>query len=726
MSEEGQDRRRDIGARMALQVENVAHARSSGQSEFASDMRDNKVTLDEENILASCNRFPIRDGKEQSIEQFFANTAVPPWRDQITVRGVFLSAVLGSFFCIIVFKLSFTAGIIPSLNISAGLLGFFFIKGWTLLLAKLGIQSKPFTRQENTVIQTCVVASYGLAFSGGFGTYLLGMDRRSFETANTGNTYTADSDADIKNPRLGWIFSFMFAVSFLGLLAVVPIRKIMIIDYKLTYPSGTATAVLINSFHTPHGAEQAKKQIKCLGKYFAISLSWSFFKWFYSGGDNCGFDNFPSLGLKAFSNRFYFDFNLTYVGAGMICPHLINCSLLLGSIISWGLMWPLINNHSGSWYPSGLKTSDLRGLNGYKVFIAISLILGDGLYNFVKIMSIVISSNIKIRKKQLPICTEQNGNPEMLPDEQKRQILFMKDRIPFKISFALYVVLATISTVVIPKIFHQMRWYYVFLSYCIAPVLGFCNAYGMGLTDWNLASTYGKLGLFIFSAWAGRNGGVIVGLASCGVMMVIVSCAADLMQDFKTGYLTLSSPRSMFTSQVIGTAIGCVVAPLTFWLFWSAFPIGDPNGSYPAPYTVIYREMATIGVQGFSALPKHCLQLCYGFFAISIVVNFIRDWMTPDISQFIPIPMAMAIPFYLGPYFTIDMFLGTVIVFIWQKLNRKKSEIFIPAVASGLLCGDGVWTLPSAILALAKVQPPICMLFLSRKTAATLSLILKK
>ena len=34
--------------------------------------------------------------------------------------------------------------------------------------------------------------------------------------------------------------------------------QIMIIDFKLTYPSGTATAHLINSFHTPEGAKLAK------------------------------------------------------------------------------------------------------------------------------------------------------------------------------------------------------------------------------------------------------------------------------------------------------------------------------------------------------------------------------------------------------------------------------------------------------------------------------------
>lgn len=32
----------------------------------------------------------------------------------------------------------------------------------------------------------------------------------------------------------------------------------MIIDFKLIYPSGTATAHLINSFHTPQGAKLAK------------------------------------------------------------------------------------------------------------------------------------------------------------------------------------------------------------------------------------------------------------------------------------------------------------------------------------------------------------------------------------------------------------------------------------------------------------------------------------
>jgi uncharacterized oligopeptide transporter (OPT) family protein len=65
--------------------------------------------------------------------------------------------------------------------------------------------------------------------------------------------------------------------------------------------------------------------------------------------------------------RFYFDFSMTYVGAGMICSHLVNLSLLFGAILSWGIMWPLIARLKGEWFPATLKDNSMQGLNGYKV-----------------------------------------------------------------------------------------------------------------------------------------------------------------------------------------------------------------------------------------------------------------------------------------------------------------------------------------------------------------------
>lgn len=307
--------------------------------------------------------------------------------------------------------------------------------------------------------------------------------------------------------------------------------------------------------------------------------------------------------------------------------------------------------------------------------------------------------------------SDNSETSESQLEKKKRDDIFLKDPIPLGFAVSGYVGLAAISTATLPLIFPPLKWYFVLCSYLVAPAFAFCNSYGAGLTDMSLPSTYGKIGLFTIASIVGNNGGVIAGLAACGVMMSIVSTAADLMQDFKTGYLTLSSAKSMFVTQLLGTAMGCVIAPLTFWLFWTAFDIGDPDGLYKAPYAVINREMAILGIEGFTKLPKHCLALCCGFFIAALIVNLVRDITPPKISKLIPLPMAMAGPFYIGAYFAIDMFVGTAILFVWERMNKKDADDFSGAVASGLICGDGIWTIPSAILSILRVNPPMCMYF---------------
>ncbi|KAL9672147.1 hypothetical protein QQ045_028395 [Rhodiola kirilowii] len=69
----------------------------------------------------------------------------------------------------------------------------------------------------------------------------------------------------------------------------------------------------------------------------------------------------------------------------MICPHIVNLSLLIGAVLSNGIIWPLISDLKGEWYPAALSPGSMKSLNGYKVFVSIALILGDGLYNFLKV-----------------------------------------------------------------------------------------------------------------------------------------------------------------------------------------------------------------------------------------------------------------------------------------------------------------------------------------------------
>ena len=57
--------------------------------------------------------------------------------------------------------------------------------------------------------------------SGGFGSYLFGMSETIAAQAAEENN--ADN---IKEPRLGWMIGFLFLVSFIGLFAFVPLRKV--------------------------------------------------------------------------------------------------------------------------------------------------------------------------------------------------------------------------------------------------------------------------------------------------------------------------------------------------------------------------------------------------------------------------------------------------------------------------------------------------------------------
>ncbi|KAH9751524.1 metal-nicotianamine transporter YSL3 [Citrus sinensis] len=644
---------------------------------------------------------------EQIQEQEEDTKRVPPWTKHMTIRGLIVSLAIGIMYSVIVMKLNLTTGLVPNLNVSAALLAFVFVRTWIKLLHKAGIVSTPFTRQENTIIQTCATACYSIAVGGGFGSYLLGLNRKTYLQA--GVDTPGNNPNSTKEPEIGWMTGFLFVSCFVGLLALVPLRKIMVIDYKLTYPSGTATAVLINGFHSSKGNKMAKYILQSsYHLQFMFSQDQN-----RIGGDLCGFVQFPTFGLKAWKNSFYFDFSMTYIGAGMICSHLVNLSLLLGAVLSWGIMWPLISGLKGEWFPKTLPESSMKSLNGYKVFVSIALILGDGLYNFLKVAYFTGKNIQAARTRNNNIhATSDNQNSQSLDDLQRNEI-FIRESIPLWLACAGYIIFSIISIIIIPLMFPQLKWYFVVVAYLLAPILSFCNAYGAGLTDMNMAYNYGKVALFVLAALSGKENGVVAGLVGCGLIKSIVSISSDLMHDFKTGHLTLTSPRSMLLSQAIGTAIGCVVAPLSFFLFYKAFDVGHPDREYKAPYAIVYRNMAILGVQGFSALPRHCLQLCYGFFAFAIAANLLRDLSPKKIGKWIPLPMAMAVPFLVGAYFAIDMCVGSLIVFVWQKLNKKKADLMIPAVASGLICGDGLWILPSSILALAKIRPPICMKFLA-------------
>ncbi|KAJ0966839.1 hypothetical protein J5N97_023756 [Dioscorea zingiberensis] len=411
----------------------------------------------------------------------------------------------------------------------------------------------------------------------------------------------------------------------------------------------------------------------------------------------------------------------------MICSHLVNFSLLLGAIISWGFLWPYIRTKEGQWYPVGLDSSNVQGMFGYKIFISIAVILGDGIYHLIEVFLRSLH-DLHAKRNQRGFMTNfetsrttpdivNNNSTTTSNEEGLRTNLFLQEQIPTTFAVGGYLLCFTISIFGLPNIFPQLMPHHILAAYLMAPLLGFCNAYGCGVTNWSLASTYGKFAIMIFAGWVGaKSGGVMVGLVACGIVMTISNSAADLIQDIKTGYLTLSSPRSMFVSQAIGTAMGCILAPVIFWFINKSTQLGKEGSLYSAPYAKVYRAMALLSTEGLSKLPKNCISLCVVFFLGAIVINVMREGAKRKkwwVYKYIPSPIGMAIPFYLGGFFTISMCIGSLITYKWNKADPHGAPMFVPVVASGMMCGEAIWLIPEALLSLYHHEPPMCLRFLT-------------
>ncbi|KAL5203431.1 hypothetical protein ABZP36_014383 [Zizania latifolia] len=649
------------------------------------------------------------------VERDFEGQPLPGAWGQVTLRAMAIAVLLGVVFCFVALRIHMTVGIVPGFNMPASVLSFYGLKGVTTLLRRCGIVPLPFTRQENVFLLSSVNICTTIAVTGGFATYIIGM------TSTVAKTLVDEVDPrEIVEqvPTGQWMF-FLLLTGLMGILSILPFKEVMIVDYRLLFPMGTVTAHLINSFHTPQGAYIANLQVMTLLKSFIGSFSWSLFQWFYTAGRDCGFQSFPAFGLELFKRRFYFDFSATYIGLGMICPQLVNFSLLFGSIISWGFLYPYLESKKGQWYQTD-SPSSMDGSNGYKVFLGITMILTDGIFNF---LTLIVKTSIDFYHKRQENDSGMNKymikDASLNYDDRKRIEVFLDNRIPVSVPLVGYIALATICSVVIPFIFYQIKFYHVAALYIIAPLLSFCNAYGTGLTDWSLASIYSKFMMFIVAAWIGNPGAIIASLVSCGIIVVALHVSAQVMQDLKTGYMTITSSRAMITGQIFGVIMGSIINPCIFLAFQTTAtanaPVGSKESEYPCPYANVYRAIGLIGMGGVNELPDYCVVFCLIAFFITIAINSIRlvsqkkGWA---IQSYIPSMTAIAIPFFTGSFFTIDMCLGSVLLLIWTKINSQSAQLLSSALAAGLICGEGLFQMPIALLSIFKVHPPICMKFI--------------
>ena len=97
------------------------------------------------------------------------------------------------------------------------------------------------------------------------------------------------------------------------------------------------------------------------------------------------------------------------------------------------------------------------------------------------------------------------------------------------------------------------------------------NGISLGISDWNPISSAFVVTVFILAALGLRDPGV--GLLCAAILLIATSEGGDMQQDRSTGWRLGTNRVVQFRYQVIGIAIGAVLAVVLAKLFMSAYPI---------------------------------------------------------------------------------------------------------------------------------------------------------
>lgn len=475
------------------------------------------------------------------------------------------------------------------------------------------------------------------------------------------------------------LFVWAISVAFLGVMFAVPLRHQYIVIENLKFPTGLATANTINALYA--SSKEALKKAKYLLYFGAIAFVFTLIANFVHELEAPPLDQWLSISilgtLAIWGFKLYISPSL--FGAGFLIGPRVGISILLGAIVGWYLGYYA---QQQGWAPHDNpmvihdKTSGIWGARGWILWPGVAIMVSEAIVSLLLSYDVIINSIKGI-------------NAAIVTTDKKAS----KENIPHK-WWLIGLVLASISTIAItysifdiPPILSLVA---IFLSFLLANVA----VRSLGETDINPVGGVGKVTQVVFGS---LSSSVTSNLMAAGITGGGASQAADMMQDFKTGYIFGASPKKQFKAQLWGVLAGIFFAVPAYILFTKAWGIGSEK--LPAPAARSWKAVAEVMSQGIDVLPPFVLTAVYiaaGFGTILAVINK----YSPTIKKYMPSGMAFGISFLISAQYSIIMFLGTLVYMIWNKKNPKACESLAYPVACGLLVGDGIAAIINAIISL--------------------------
>ncbi|MBM4369637.1 MAG: OPT/YSL family transporter [Deltaproteobacteria bacterium] len=572
-----------------------------------------------------------------------------------TLRSIITGMAFGGGLSLCNVYLGLKIGWGMNMSITAALLGFGF---WAA--AGTVARVRPFTVLENNLNQTAASAGAAIS-SAGLVAPIPAL------TLLTGTVLTW--------PQLTvWVLS----VGLVGVVAGMGVRKQLIVDGGLAFPGGTATGETLKEMYAKGAEALARVKMLVLGGGFgALSkLGGLVFQPAHLKLPVTLASGKVSTGYTLANLTFSLEPSLLMVATGGIIGLRATLSMLLGSILAWGLLVP--HGVETGWITPGPtdpgKGWFTQGVH-WLLWPGATLMVVGSLTSFAFSAPAILRGLTGLRGAAPPADDPTDVN--------RRQFWT-----------ALLVVLLASSAAQI-LLFDIKPWLAVLgvlLSFILAIVAGRVS----GETGVTPVGAMGKVTQLTFGVLDPSN--VASNLMSANVTGGAASQCGDLLHDLKTGFMLGSWPRHQYVAQAFGVVGGALVGSAAYLVL-----LPDPKAQlftddWAAPAVATWKAVAEVFQQGISAMPTMALEAMAIAAVAGVVLAVLEKTVPKDFRVWVPSPASLGLAFTVQAYTVLAFLIGASVMALGQKFAPSWTARFGIVVCAGVIAGESLIGVGDAFL----------------------------
>lgn len=462
---------------------------------------------------------------------------------------------------------------------------------------------------------------------------------------------------------------FVFATSLLGIFFAIPLRKQVVVQEKLRFPSGTACAEIMRNLHGRD--EEAKTHGGVLGAFTVLS---ALVKWLQEGlprilpGMSLQAGEWLGIGAGRLALGIAWDPLL--LGAGFLVGLRIGVSMLIGAVLAWPVLGPYLVSHGVVALPEG--ASAYREIMQWTMWPGVMMMIAAGL------TALVLKWRVVAGTFRSMMVVGRGGAADAM-------------ELSFRAWLA-WLLGATVLCIAVMQLGFGIAWWMTLLSVAVSFVMAAIAVRCVGQTEVNPVSAFASLNQLIIGGIAPAN--VTANLTLAGVAGAGASEAADMMQDLKTGWLVGATPRRQVTAQIAGVLLGSAVAVPMLLLIFSTYQLGTPE--MPAPAAFRFAALAELFARGTEALPDWSVTAMWIGGALGVLLAVAENF--PRARRFVPSPVGIGIAMLIPFSYSFAIFLGAAIMAILRLAMPQKIAEYQFVIGAAGIAGSSIMGMIIALL----------------------------